>query len=287
MRIKAYLLAADPTWIEASVLSYYSIVSEIVVSYDSKHMGWTGAPIPVSDCLKRLREIDREGKLRFVGGDYARPGGDPMEGETHQRQQALEEAGRDTDWVLQLDTDEVLPNPATLIATLREAERRGLEAVEWPMRVLFRHLPDGRFLEVCARGGADRFEYPGPVAVRPGVRLLHARRADTRFIRAVALGDRSSLQIQGKPEKDEIRLECVPPTHAIVHNSWGRSPGSIRSKIESWGHSAGLRSWLFYYLRWRPCTRIWRLMRDFHPFARGLWPALKPYELPFEVAHAD
>lgn len=275
MRIHAYILAADPTWIEHSVLSYYNYVDEIVVSFDRGKRGWTGTPIPVDECLARAKAVDRANKLRLVAGDFFRPSHAPIDNDTYQRQCALAEAGRGADWVLQLDSDEVLPNPLALIEMLKEAEMRKVAAVEWPMRVLFQRTRNRRFLEVCAANGSDRFEYPGPIAVRPDVKLFDARRAEGLFLRPVVGDGRTSLQTARPAEPNEIRVELKNPADAIIHNSWARDSGSIRTKIASWGHNAGWRSRLFYYLRWLPAPWVWRVMRNFHPFANGLWPALK------------
>ena len=46
MRLTAYILAADPAWIEASIQSYYDIVEQIVVCYDRDRLGWTGPRSP-------------------------------------------------------------------------------------------------------------------------------------------------------------------------------------------------------------------------------------------------
>ena len=105
-RIKAYVLAADPTWLERSVGAYYPFVDEIVVSYDRSSRGWTGAPVPVEECLTRLRVLDGDGKMRFCPGDFSSPVQDPMENDTLQRGVALQLASQEADWVLQLDTDE-------------------------------------------------------------------------------------------------------------------------------------------------------------------------------------
>ena len=275
MRIKAYVLAADPAWIEKSVSAYYDLVEEIIVSYDSEKRGWTGATIAVDECLSRLAVIDPDKKMRLCPGHYARLSHAPMENETYQRQCAIQEAGTDTDWVLQLDTDEVLPNTQALLDILHYADKHDIPAVEWPMRVLFHQLPDGRYLEVCAADGSDRFEYPGPIAVRPGVTLTDARRANGLFLRPTVRGDRQSLQVCQPVLPAERRVELIDARDAVLHNSWARSADNIRSKIASWGHNAGWRSLAFYYLRWLPAPYLWRMTRDFHPFARGLWPALK------------
>lgn len=276
MRLKAYILAADPTWIEASLGAYYGLVEEIVVSYDAGGCGWTGASIPLETCLSRLRAMDTARKLRFCPGQYARRGWTPMANDTYQRQCALTQVGTDADWILQIDTDELLPHPQALLDTLVLAERKGAPAVEWPMRVLYRRLRNGAFLEVCAADGSDRFDYPGAIAVRPGILLKDARRTDGAILRAVVQNDERSLQLRRPPVRGEMRLPLLQPSQAILHNSWARSPARIRAKIRSWGHSEGLRSWRYYLFCWQPAPLRWRQMRDFHPFARGLWPALKP-----------
>jgi hypothetical protein len=274
-RINAYVLAADPAWIEASVRSYYDLVQTLVVSYDERHRSWTGTPIAVDECLARLRKIDCAGKMRFCPGRYSRPEHSPMHNDTFQRQCAHREAGVGADWVLQLDTDELLPSAEALVRMLRLAEVNGLEAVEWPMRVLYRQLADGRYLEVCGADRRDHFEYPGPVAVRQSAKLVHARRTDGPFLRPVVMGDDRSLQVRHAPRAGEHRENLLQSSEAILHNSWARSSASIRSKIGSWSHNEGWKSWAYYYCRWLPARFAWELLRDFHPFERGLWPALK------------
>ncbi|MBE7158495.1 MAG: hypothetical protein INR62_08700, partial [Rhodospirillales bacterium] len=125
MRTNAYLLAADPAWIESSVLSYYPLVERIVVSYDEDGFGWTGAPLDIDQCLRRLRVIDRDGKLDFQPGHYARREffRRPLENDTYQRQCALDQAGTDADWVLQLDTDEIIGDASIFTDCLAQADR--------------------------------------------------------------------------------------------------------------------------------------------------------------------
>ncbi len=279
LRINAYVLAADPAWIEKSVKSYYGLVDRIVVSYDEDSLGWTGAPIDVEQCLRRLRAIDQGQKMVFVPGSYSKNGDSPMVRDTRQRQAAFDVASEGADWVLQFDTDEVLPQPQLLLEILVKAHAAGFNAVEWPMRVLFRRVSENRFLEVCARNGEDRFEYPGPIAVRPGAQFVDARRAKGDYLRLVVRGDHRSLQITQANQNGETRWECLGQESAIVHNSWGRDAASIRSKIASWGHHEGWKTWMFYYLRWKPAPWLWFLTKNFHPFHPPLWPALKPREI--------
>lgn len=268
MRIHAYVLVADPTWLEASIGAYYDHVEKIVVSYDRDARGWTGAPIQVDACLSSLRTLDRSEKIEWAPGDFVRRAGEsPLDAETRQRRDALERAALEADWVLQLDTDEVLPSWRSLVEVLERADAMGLEAVEWPARVLFRHLRDGRYLELATLSGAPQYTYPGPIAVRPGAELVEARRTRSGYLRVVVRGDGSSVQVARAPEPDEHRLELVDEAEAIWHNSWARRPAAVRAKIASWGHNQGLRSWVYYYTKWLPSPLTWRFMRQAHMLA--------------------
>ena len=276
MRVSAYILAADPDWVEYSVKSYYNIVDKIVISYDQNGQGWTGAPVNTDRCLRRLRVIDIEKKMRFLPGAYTENGHSPINGETRQRQEAFNFASVDADWVLQLDADEIMPNPELLLTLLKKAAEAGFRSVEWPMRVLFRKLAKDQFLEVCTRQRQDHFEYPGPIALQSGSEFVNARRTNGPFLRLCAHGDKRSLQLSQAAQEGETRWECLEPEDAIIHNSWGRDASSIRSKIASWGHHEGWKTWLFYYCRWKPAPLLWFFMRNFHPLYPPLWPALKP-----------
>lgn len=280
-RIKAYVLAADPTWLEQSLGAYYGLVDEIIVSYDRSSRGWTGAPIPVEECLTRLSVLDRCKKMRFVPGDFSSPVKDPMENDTLQRRIALQLASEDADWVLQLDTDEWLPAPLALFDAIERADELEVDGVEWPMRVLYRRLRTEGALEVCSTDGGDHFEYIAPIAVRAGVRLRHSRRIDGRILRAVVKGDSRSLQLTRPVEAGEIREERLRPDEAIFHNSWARSPVELMRKLASWSHS-GPSAWRHFFFRWLPAPFVWKRQRNLHPLFGPVWPSLRvcPFLLP-------
>jgi hypothetical protein len=279
-RINAYVLAADPTWIERSVNAYYSFVDRIVVSYDRNSLGWTGAPVPVEECLTRLSVLDVDRKMRFFSGDFSSAVKDPMENDTFQRGVALAHASDGADWVLQIDTDEFLPVPQALLDSIESADKLGVGGVEWPMRVLYRAMGPAEALEVCAPDGEDHFEYIAPIAVRSGTALIHSRRTGKSTLRAVVRGDSRSLQLRRRPEKGEVREERLHSSEAIVHNSWARSPVEMMRKLASWSHS-GPAAWSHFLLRWLPSTFLWRRQQNVHPLFGPVWPALRicPFEL--------
>jgi hypothetical protein len=178
------------------------------------------------------------------------------------------------DWVLQVDNDEILPDANALLEQLQAADDAKIPAVEWPMRVLFRRLKDGRFLEVVAADGGPRFEYPGPIAVKCDQQLVDCRRTAGRYLRPVVVGDDRSLQIVREVHANEVRRQSLRPDQAILHNSWGRSAPAIRRKMRSTAHQEGLRMQWYYWIKWWPAPLIWRQLRNFHLFDGPLWPRL-------------
>jgi len=276
MKINAYILAADPAWIPASIGSYYDIVERIVVTYDQNYTSWVGNKIDLEPVLEVLKKCDPHNKIEFRSGDFARlgEGFTPMQNETAQRQVALEWASEGADWVLQLDGDEVLPDNQGLIKVLQQIPD-SVDGVEWPMRVLYAQVDESKFLEVCNTDKRSRFEYPGPIVVRPNVKFENARRVTSRYERVKVVGDTSSIQIQQNPGPLESRTQEIREEQAVIHFSWVRPRVEMRTKLNNWGHCSKSYKAKLSYLRWVSAPHLWRFYRDFHPFAHGLWPRLR------------
>ena len=274
MRIGAYVLPGDLTWLEATLRASYPAVDELVVPYPEDGLGWSGRPVPARECLEVVRAVDTRGVLRVVPGTW-RDVADPLRGETAQRQAALDAFSADVDWVLQLDGDELLPRPEPLLAALRTAQVHGCDAVEWPMRVLYRRTRHG-YLEVTTAAGTPAYEYPGPVAVRRGTRLASARRTDGRHLRVLVHGDTASPAVRRPAEPGEVRVLGARPQDAIVHNSWARTLGHVRAKVRGWGHARDFAAGRYLWLVWWPSPVAWRVQRDVHPLFGAVWPRLRP-----------
>lgn len=281
-RLGAYVLPGDPVWMRSSLRRYYDLLDDLVVLVPRGGTGWTGRPIPVGSCLDVVEELDRRRIARYHYGQWTRRD-QPMMADTMQRQAGIDLLSDTVDWIIQLDNDELLPQPEALVDLLSLPVTDGVVGIEWPMRVLLRRLGDGCFLEVAGAQGQPVFEYPGPVAVRARARLVDARRHEGAVLRLVVAGDRYSLQNRQALRQGERREEGLSPELAILHNSWGRAPASIWRKTRTWGHASGARGLRYFLGTWLPLPLTWRFRRNLHPFADGVWPAVRRTVVPDDL----
>ncbi|MFB8230024.1 hypothetical protein [Cellulosimicrobium sp. NPDC055967] len=266
MRLAAYVLLADPSFLAASLRAYYDHVDRIVLSYDETSTSWTGTPLPVDECLAIVEGLDTDGKCVRAPGRYARLDEHPLDNDTFQRQAALDEASDGADWVLQLDTDEVLLNAPVFLSTLDSADRAGARGLHYPSRWLYSRVAPGRYLEASTRSGRPSASYPGPLAVRAGTRLDHARQADVPLYRV----DLRPWNTDPSHPHDTIVHAVVDPSDAVLHFSWVRSPEVMRRKFGWSGHTAHY-SHPTVYQDWVRHSRRPRLTALTSPLRRRDW----------------
>ncbi|WP_404443962.1 hypothetical protein LG315_10895 [Microbacterium marinum] len=243
-------MLADPSYLEASLRAYYGSVERIVLSYDETGTSWTGTPLPVRQCLEIARTIDVDRKCVEVPGRFARPGADPLESETIQRQHALDAASSFGKWVLQLDTDEVMLSADTFFASLRAADGADAGGLDFPARWLYTRVGTRRYLEQTDRFWRRAASYPGPLAVRAGTRLKLARQADVQLFRVDFRRTNTDPWHPADAQVDTV----IPADESVVHFSWVRQPEVIRRKFRWSGHTEDMKP-PQVYRRWEWRTR--------------------------------
>jgi hypothetical protein len=265
MLLNAYVLAGDPAWIEQSIGSYYEHVSRIVVSYDESGRSWSGAPLSVDESLRRIAAVDPDGKVVLLPGDHVGTNGEhPLIAETRQRQRALDVAAEDADWVLQLDTDEIVPSMDTVLSHAEAAASRGAKALDFPSRTFYARARNGRFLEYSTRWWATQTGFPGPIAVAANTRLTHARQAADAPLYRVDISPWNRDPAHGRGARVHA---VVPREQAILHLSWVRTEQQMREKSVVSGH-AGARDWTTELHHWRRRSAHPRRTIALTPFRR-------------------
>jgi hypothetical protein len=232
LRLGAYVLLADPAYLEESIRSYYGIVQRAAIVYDESGLSWTGKPLPLERLLSTVRSLDPEGKFTYHPGNFHDPALAPLEADTHERNAGMAALGDEVDWVLQIDTDEVLGNPARFLQSIERAEAAGLTALDYPARWIYGHVNDRMFLERCRRNWGISAGYPGPVAVRSGTKLTLARQCDQPSWRV----DFRPHNTDPAHPRDARIDEQVRPEDGIWHFSWVRSEAEMRLKSTTSGH---------------------------------------------------
>jgi hypothetical protein len=265
VKLAAYVLLGDPSWLPLAVASWYPHVDRIVASHDESGRSWAGGDLsgPIDRCLELLRQLDTDHKVEEVAGRFVAGGPDLMAAETAHRQAALDVAGQGADWVLQLDTDEVLPDARRLMAQVRTADQAGDDALELPARWLYTHVRGTWYLEMATRRLRPWEAFPGAVAVRSGTRLTHARQTDART-RRLHLGDGGPATVRGD--------------QAVLHFSMVRSDAVMTWKATITGHARDLD--------WERRLGLWR-QAGRHPWwacaasvARPEFGSYRPVRLP-------
>lgn len=277
MRLNAYVLAGDPAWIEQSIASYYDDVSRIVVSYDASKRSWSGAPLSVDEALRRISAVDPDGKVVLLPGDHVGTDGTHiLTVETAQRQHALDAASDGADWVVQLDTDEIVPSMTPLLAQLDAAAARGAKALEYPARMFYARTHDGGFLEHCGRWWTTQTGFPGPILVAAGTRLTHARQAADTPLYRVDVGPWNRDPAHGRGARVHA---VVPREQAILHLSWVRTEEQMREKSVVSGY-ANTKDWALTLRRWRRRAAHPRRTVAVTPFARSAFDRFRLTRLP-------
>jgi hypothetical protein len=255
LKLSAYVLLGDPSWLVPSIRSYYDKVTRIIASYDEGYRSWSGEDMgpQMRECIRLLRENDPENKVVFTPGCFAFPDGHPQAGETIQRQVSLEAASDFGDWVLQLDTDEIAQDVDRIIQEINVADHLGFEGLEYPARWIYAHIMSHWFLEMSTRRLGAWDAIPGPIAVRAGTNLRHARQADIRCRR---------LQLSPSTHDEHIDLSA-----AILHFSMVRTEAAMRWKASISGHAPDLN--------WDARLRLWREARD-HPIRAIIRSVARP-----------
>ena len=261
MRLNAYVLAGDPAWATQSLRSYYDLVDLVVVSFDRSHRSWAGHPLEVPEAIEALRAADPQGKIRLLAGDWSHPDRPVLEVETEQRQAAFEAAAGSADWVLQLDTDEILLSRTAFVTHLEEADRRGAEALAYPLRNFYQEAGRGRFLERCGRFWTTQSGYPGPLAVKSTGSLSHCRQAAVPTYRVDV---RPWNADPAHPASARVH-GVVRPDEAVAHLSWVRTPEQMRAKALTSGYAPEV-NWPREVRRWS-----WRGRHPYVASAVGLF----------------
>jgi glycosyltransferase involved in cell wall biosynthesis len=237
------LLAYDYRYAFTAIRSYYEIADEIVLGVDRERMTWAGNSfvIDMAEVERELAAIDVGKKVRIVEGEI-HSAGDAMANDTGERN-ALSLECAEGNWVVQIDADEILINPAEF--------RKWILEKEPTVGVMARWITVFKLFEKQA------------LVIHPASEWTTVA---TRLRGAYVLA-RSTAE------------ERVESPLRLLHFRWGRSPAELREKFANWSHRGDFDVEA-YYRFWESVTlENYQGVKDFHPLHGWMWKGLKTAEL--------
>jgi hypothetical protein len=237
-------LAYDWKYACEAIRSYYAIADEIVLGLDAGRVSWSKKPFAFDEraVADFIREIDTEKKIRIIQDNF-HAHDLPMDNDTFERRQ-LGAACRVGNWVVQIDSDEILWNPHEFRSFLSNLNHDVCVAATW---VPVYKIIGNKALVVAGRPEAT------PVATRSPHLYRYAR-------------------VTGQP--------YTMSTLQLLHLSWGRTEEELVQKLTNWSHSQEINIGKTVGL-WRDTTlENFRQRQDFHPLLGPLWQSLEVVDWP-------
>lgn len=272
--VGAYVLASDAEELARTLPRYYDHINSLIVSFDANNLSWSGKKLDVIESLKVIQNIDLKNKAIYFSGNYSSTERARGENELLQRQDALYETSKYCKWVLQIDSDEFVPDVKKIFDLIAIAERLECSGIEWPMKVIFRQTRRYSY-QIINKDDSLHVEYPGPIMVKANSNLILSRQISKKSLRIIPSSS-TSLQVVGSASEHNIQTYELEDgsQFLILHNSWGKKPKDIISKIRNSPHF-GTRLDLPYFFLWLFSPVFYRFIRNFNPVTPPLWAKLR------------
>ena len=223
-------VAYDWEFLEYSLPAIYDHVAAICLSVDADYKSWNGNTFSfdIDRFHQSVKNVDTKGKIHILREAFYSPARTPIENENYQRRRMAEVLGK-ADWIVQIDTDEIIIKPKTFISELEKYK------------------------------GQKR-----PVNIH-GIWINLIKQTSSGFIYSIL---KTPPLATNKPEYNYGRTNGHFNIHTnsfIVHITWARSEEEIKYKLLNWGHSHEFNGMSFYKI-WQALDDFnWRYIKDFHP----------------------
>jgi glycosyltransferase involved in cell wall biosynthesis len=240
VNIKAGICVAyDWSYLELSLPSIYTIADSICLSVDADCKSWNGNIFPFDwdRFYQMIDSIDSEKKIQVLKEPFFDASRTPIENECYQRKRMADFLGN-SDWVVQIDTDEIIINPKdfkALLAKYKHSQRAINIHGIWIN--LIKHTTSGYIYSVTKTP---------PLATNSPV--YEYGRTNGHF--------------------------SIYTNTFIGHITWARPEEEVYYKLKNWGHSHEFNGMSFFKIWQALDDENWKYIKDFHPMNKGSIPQL-------------
>lgn len=228
-----FCVAYDWEFLQYSLPALYDHVTAICLSVDADCKSWNGNSFSFDKegLDKLVQQVDTAGKIKILRESFYSPERTPIENECYQRKRMAEALGK-ADWIVQIDTDEIMINPTAFITELKKYK------------------------------GHKR-----PLNIH-GIWINLIKQTTSGFIYSVL---KTPPLATNKPEYTYGRTNGhfnIYTNSFIAHITWARPEEEVKYKLENWGHSHEFNGMSFFKI-WQALDDFnWRYIKDFHPVGK-------------------
>jgi hypothetical protein len=232
-------IAYDWDLLEYSLPSVYDKVDQICLSIDKDYISWSGQRFNLDwSALQGLVErIDKDKKIFFLKESFYDVKNLPIKNECFQRQRMAEALGK-ADWIMQLDSDEILINAGCLFNELKKLQ------------------------------GKKR-----PVNIH-GIWINLIKQTSEGFIYSILKTPPLATNVPAYEYGRTNGHFNVYTNTFLAHITWARPEQEVRLKMENWGHSHEFNGKSFFKI-WNALDDYnWKYIKDFHHVIQTTIPQL-------------
>ena len=232
------LVSYDYEYLKTALPKIYDYVGFIVLAIDKGRKTWRGENFSIPDSFfSWLDDFDKDNKINLfeynIENDLT-----SMQKETLLRNQ-ITGLMPDSDWYMQIDTDEYIVNPENLLCELAKVNTNEPVSIFGYIIPIFKSDSYGKYI-------IDTLEEFPFIANYP-------QYSTARHIENVK----------------KINMDIF-----FLHQSWDRPVEEIRVKLKNWGHNTDFEI-NDYFRFWESINKFnYRYIKNFHPLVSTMWPEL-------------
>lgn len=238
-----YLVSYDYKYMNYSLPTVYEYADQIAIAIDKNRQTWSGGIFEIPDSFfEWIKKFDTQNKIKIYEDSFYCSNLTAMQCETRERNMLAEFMGRDTDWHIQIDSDEYFLDFKKFVKYIKTLNIKTSINIYAELVTIFK-IDNS---DVFVIDSNESF----PLATNTPI-YTKAR------------------TIEGKDVKK------VYTKFKLLHQSWGRSEEEMVFKLKNWGHNTDFDI-LSYFQLWKVINRYtYKYIQNFHPLLPEIWKKLE------------
>lgn len=237
-----YLVSYDYKYIFNSLPTIYKDADQITLAIDKYRQTWSGYKFEIPDSFfEWIKEYDIDNKIKIYEDEFYKTDLTVMECDTRERNMLAVFMGKDTDWHVQIDSDEYFIDFGSFTNFLKTLDINKRTSISCDWITIFKCNNNEIFLIDNKEGFALATNYPEYEYARNTIKL--DKHINTKY--------------------------------KVLHQSWGRSETELKQKLDNWSHANDFDTHSYFNL-WKAINKhTYQYIHNFHPLIPKHWKNLE------------